>query len=71
MEVTPPIDPVASMLPNTRTGSTLPEDEPYATPMRPSRIDGSPRSPASSSAISVARTAKSETRPMDRISLRG
>ena len=61
---------VESMAPKSRTASVLPVEEPYATPMRPSRIVSSSSKPACASAISVAQVASSDTRPMERVTLR-
>ena len=49
----------------------LPNEEPYATPMRPSVIGRSPVRRASCRASSVARTANWATLPMERVFLRG
>ncbi|MNR11578.1 hypothetical protein D3C85_1278840 [compost metagenome] len=61
---------LVSMLPKVLSSSVLPVDDPQATPMRPSRIEGSSSSPASRKAISEAATARRETRPMLRNCLR-
>ena len=54
----------------SQISGVLPTEEPEATPILPSRMEGSSARPASASASSAERTANWDTRPMLRSCLR-